>query len=85
MFPLAVGGIIQSSELQNPNVPFEEIVKTTMPMLRVSTVGDLLLLVGHIFFLSNAAGLLVRFYRSRAMAAYSEMTADLFNTAEAKP
>jgi len=85
VLPLAIGGVIQALALENPNVPFLDVVKTTMPVLRVSTVGDLLLLVGHICFLSNAAGLVVRFYRSRAVAAYSEMTADLFKTAGAKP
>jgi len=84
VLPLGVGGMIQCLKLQNPNVAFLEIVKTTMPVLRLSTVGDLLLLVGHLLFLSNAGGLLVRFYRLRAAAAYSEMTADLFNAAEAK-
>jgi cytochrome c oxidase cbb3-type subunit 1 len=85
VLPLAVGGVVQALELQNPKVPFLDIVKSTMSALRVSTVGDLLLLVGHLFFLSNAVGLVVRFYRSRAVAAYSQMTADLFKTAEAKP
>lgn len=84
VFPLAVGGVIQCLELENANVPFMDIVKTTLPVLRVSTVGDLLLLVGHLFFLVNSAGLLVRFYRSRALAAYSEMTADLFKPAGAR-
>jgi cytochrome c oxidase cbb3-type subunit 1 len=85
VFPLAAGGVVQALELQNPNVPFTEIVKSTLPVLRSSTVGDLLLFVGHLLFLGNAAGLLVRFYRSRAVAAYSDMTADLFKTAGAKP
>ena len=83
--PLTVGGILQGFELQNPSVPFTDIVKSTVPMLRVSTIGDSLLLLGHLFFLGNAAGLLIRFYRARALAAYSEMTADLFKTAGAKP
>jgi cytochrome c oxidase cbb3-type subunit 1 len=84
VFPLAAGGVVQAIALQNPNVPFAEIVKSTLPVLRSSTVGDLLLFVGHLLFLGNAAGLLVRFYRSRAVAAYSEITADLFKTAGAK-
>jgi len=85
VLPLAIGGVVQALELQNPKVPFLDIMKSTMSALRVSTVGDLLLLVGHLFFLSNAVGLVMRFYRLRAVAAYSQMTADLFKTAEAKP
>jgi cytochrome c oxidase cbb3-type subunit 1 len=85
VLPLAIGGVVQTLELQNANIPFMDIVKSTLPVLRVSTIGDLLLLAGHLLFLGNAAGLLVRFSRARAMSAYAEMTADLFKTAGAKP
>ena len=84
VLPLAIGGVVQTFQLQNPNVPFMDIVKSTLPVLRVSTVGDLLLFVGHLLFLGNTAGLLIQFSRARAMAAYSEATADLFKTAGAK-
>ena len=83
--PLAVGGILQAAQMQNPNLPYTDITKSTLHFLRVSTVGDFLLFVGHLLFLGNSLGLAVRLYRLRAVAAYSEVTADLFKTAEVKP
>jgi len=85
VLPLAIGGLIQATQLRNPNTPFMEVAASTLHFLRISTVGDLLLLVGHLLFLGNSIGLGVRVYRARAMAAYSEVTADLFKTAEVKP
>jgi cytochrome c oxidase cbb3-type subunit 1 len=85
VLPLGLGGIVQASQLQNPNVPFLEISRSALHFLRISTVGDLLLFVGHLLFLGNSIGLAVRVYRARAAAAYSEVTADLFKAAEVKP
>ena len=82
--PLAVGGVVQGIQLQNPGIPFVNLMKTSLTFLRVSTLGDLLLLLGHMVFAGNVIGLTVRFYRSRATAAYAVATADLFKTAEAK-
>ncbi len=82
--PLAISGILQAAQLQNPDVPFIDIVKSSLAFLRVSTLGDLLLLAGHLMLLANAVGLAVRLYRSRAVAAYSEVTADLFKPVEVK-
>lgn len=82
--PLAIGGVVQGLQLQNPGIPFVNIMKTSLTFLRVSTIGDLLLLLGHLVFAGNVIGLAVRFYRARAAAAYAVATADLFKTAEAK-
>jgi cytochrome c oxidase cbb3-type subunit 1 len=82
--PLAVGGVIQGLELQDPGIPFVNIMKTSLTFLRVSTIGDLLLLLAHLVFAGNVIGLTVRFYRARAAAAYAVATADLFKPAEAK-
>lgn len=83
--PFAVGGILQAAQAQNPNIAYLEIAKSSVHFLRISTVGDLLLLVGHLFFFGNSVGLAIRLYRVQAVAAYSKATADLFNPAEVKP
>jgi cytochrome c oxidase cbb3-type subunit 1 len=83
-FPLALAGLTQFFQLRNPDLAFVSIVKATLPFLRVSTMGDLLLAVGHVVFLVNLSGLVTRYYRARAAAAYSAATADLFKRAEAK-
>jgi cytochrome c oxidase cbb3-type subunit 1 len=81
--PLAVAGILEGFKLQNPAIPFSEISKGTLHFLRASTTGDLLLAAGHIIFLVNVVGLVNRYCRAKAEAAYSEATRDLFAT-EAK-
>ncbi len=82
--PLAIGGIVQGLELQNATIPFTEVVKATLPFLRVSTLGDVLIALGHICFLANLAGLVARFSRARATAAYAAATAGLFESEGAK-
>ena len=81
--PLAMGGIGEARRLHDPSIPFMAVVKSTLPFLRVSTVGDLLLALGHLLFLVNVAGLAVRFYRPMAAAALAAATADL-STVEVK-
>ena len=83
--PLAIGGVVQGIKLADPGIAFLDVSRATLPFLRVSTIGDLLVLLGHLVFLANLAGLATRFYRARAAAAYAVITADLFKPAEAKP
>jgi cytochrome c oxidase cbb3-type subunit 1 len=82
--PLAIGGVVQGFKLQDPAVPFDQVVKATMPFLRASTVGDLSLAVGNVLFLVNVAGLVCRYGRVQATAACSAMTGGLA-PAEVKP
>ena len=85
VLPLALGGMVQAVKMHNPNLPFLEVIKSTLPFLRASTLGDLLLFGGHVLFLSNVAGLVVRFSRAPVTTAYAAMTAELFKVAEEKP
>ena len=82
--PLAVGGIAQGLKLQQPDIPFTDVAKGTLPFLRASTMGDLLMGLGHLVFLANLGGLVLGFYRARAVAAWAEATAEI-KTAEARP
>jgi len=83
--PLGIGGVVEGLKLRNPEVAFADIMKGTLPFLRASTVGDLLLALGHLVFLTNLVGMVNRFYRVRALSAYAAATADLFKAAEARP
>jgi len=58
--PLAVGGVLQGSGLQNPNVAFADTTKAMLPFLRVSTTGLLLMLLGNLLFFVNVMGLTLR-------------------------
>ena len=82
--PLAAGGILQGLKLQHANIPFTDIARGTLPFLRASTTGDLLIALGHLMFLANLAGLVIRFYRARAVSAWTAATAEI-TPAEARP
>ena len=84
VLPLVLCGFVEELKLENVNEPFAAVMRSTLPFLRVSTIGDLLLLIGHLLFLTNIAGLVIGFYRARAEATYAELTADLFKTAGAR-
>jgi cytochrome c oxidase cbb3-type subunit 1 len=47
---LTVGGIEQGFNLQNPDMPFLEIVRRTIPYLHMRTWAGLLITIGHIAF-----------------------------------
>jgi cytochrome c oxidase cbb3-type subunit I len=72
--PLAIAGAVQARQMQNPDIAFVAIMKSTLPYLRVSTLGIALLALGHLLFLYNLVALAVRFSRPRAVAAYAGAT-----------
>ena len=82
--PLSLGGLKEASQLNQPNVVLNNIVKATLPFLRVSTLGEMFFLLSNLLFLSNLTGLVVRFYRARAAVAFAAATTDLYKPAEAK-
>jgi cytochrome c oxidase cbb3-type subunit 1 len=60
--PLAVGGILQGRAM-NDHKPFTEVMSTGVAFLRISTLGDLFMLVAHLIFLANLAGVANRLCR----------------------
>ncbi len=84
VLPLAIGGILQAVELSNPSVAFVKMMKSALHFLRVTTIGELLLLLGHGLFFANVAGVLSRFYRARVVPVYEAATEDLFKVAEGR-
>ena len=51
--PLAIGGVQQGLKLQNPGIPFDDIVQGALMYLRVSTLGLVFLLLGSLLFAAN--------------------------------
>ncbi|MFZ9854859.1 MAG: cbb3-type cytochrome c oxidase subunit I [Limisphaerales bacterium] len=60
VLPLSLGGWFQGKAMLDPQVPFLEVVKITLPYLKIRTVSGLLLTLGHVAFFVNIAWLLVR-------------------------
>jgi len=81
--PLFIGGVLQGTKWLNPEVLPVEVSKATLMFLRLSTLGDLLLLVGNLLFLLNISVLVIQFGRSVLRMAYADVTA--LQPAEVKP
>lgn len=77
VLPFAIGGIVQGTMLQNPGNAFPKITKVSLMFLRLTIVGDLLILLGHLGFAFNVIRLVRRFYQARAAAAYAAATAEI--------
>jgi cytochrome c oxidase cbb3-type subunit 1 len=80
VLPLAAGGILQGISLQNPSIPFLDVAQKMLMFLRVSTLGDLLILAANCAFAVNLISAVVSYYRKQAVLIYGEATADLFGT-----
>ncbi len=50
---LQTGGWIQGMEMNNPEIPFLEVVQNTIPWLKARSVSGIFLTVGHIAFAVN--------------------------------
>ena len=61
-----------------------DVAKSALNFLRISTLGELLILVGNLMLLGNLIGLSVRYYKIHFVPVYQEATADL-KPMEAKP
>ena len=64
--PLAAGGIIQGSAMNDATVPFLNVVKGSLMAIRGSTLGELLMILGNVIFLLNVILMLFRFLKTSA-------------------
>ena len=62
--PLAVGGIIQGTSMNDATVPFLNVVKGSLMPIRASSLGELLMILGNALFLLNLILMLFRFFKS---------------------
>ncbi len=51
--PLAIGGVLQGIKLNDPTAPFPALSQGTLMWLRVSSTGELLILLGNLLLLGN--------------------------------
>jgi len=77
VLPLAIGGIIQGFNWHNVKMSNVDVAKSALNFLRISTVGEALILVGNLMLLTNLIGLSVRYYKTHFVPAYREATAEL--------
>jgi cytochrome c oxidase cbb3-type subunit 1 len=55
--PLAIGGVMQGLKLNDPAVAFVDVAKTSLPFFRISTIGELFIMLGNIVFFLNLVGM----------------------------
>lgn len=56
---LSIGGIIQGIEMNNPDIPFLELMANTLPWLASRTVSGILLTIGHCAFIIHFFWMLI--------------------------
>jgi cytochrome c oxidase cbb3-type subunit I len=82
LLPLVVGGIIEGFKVRNPEIAFMDAAAATLHFLRVSTIGDLLLLSGHALFLWNLVASARCLCQERFVMARAAATQELYATTE---
>jgi len=65
VLPLAVAGTLQGLKLADATVPFTATVNSTLMPLRISTLGELLVLFANFIFVRNVWGVLGSLGRAR--------------------
>jgi hypothetical protein len=54
-----------------------EVAKSALNFIKITTVGELLILLGNLMLLGNLIGLSVRYYKLHFMPVYRQATAEL--------
>ncbi len=75
--PLAIGGVFQGIKLAHPQVAFVDLTKATLPFLRVSTTGELLIALGHLLFAMNLTRMVVRLAKAKFIPAFAAATLEM--------
>ena len=83
VLPLAIGGVEQGLKLNNPDIVFMDAMKATLPFLRISTIGLMLLLFGNLLFALNIFGLAFIWEISLVKKTFAAVTAPLETEVEA--
>jgi cytochrome c oxidase cbb3-type subunit I len=84
VLPLAIGGLIEGFNWRNPKMTNVDVAKNALNFLRISSVGEVLILLGNLMLLGNLIGLSVRYYKTHFVPVYRQATAKL-KPAEVKP
>jgi cytochrome c oxidase cbb3-type subunit I len=81
--PLAIGGVKQGLKLNDPSAGIVNITQAALPFLRVSTTGQLLLLLGSLLFAANIFAMTFKWKMGLLKPAFAAVKAS-FETSEVK-
>jgi cytochrome c oxidase cbb3-type subunit 1 len=82
--PLAIGGLVEGFNWHNVKMSNVDVAKNALMFLRVSTLGELAILLGNLMLLGNLIGLSVRYYKTHFVPVFKDAVAEL-KPAEVKP
>jgi cytochrome c oxidase cbb3-type subunit 1 len=82
--PLALGGVREGMHWNDPTISSVYVAKAMLPFLRASTLGELLILAGHLLLLLNLFRLSACYARTHFLPVVKDATAVL-KPAEARP
>jgi len=77
VLPLAIAGVVQGIKWNDPSVTPVDVAKATLPYLRISSTGEVLIALGHLFFAINLARLMIGFACKHFVPALAAATAEL--------
>jgi cytochrome c oxidase cbb3-type subunit 1 len=75
--PLAMGGILEGFNWRNVNVSNVDVARKALNFLRISTLGEVSILLGNLMLLGNLIGLSVRYYKLHFVPVYKEALAEV--------
>jgi len=84
VLPLAIGGIMEGLNWRKFMMTDVDVARGTLNFLRISTLGELLILLGNLMLLANVTVLLVRYAKLHFLPVYKDAIAEL-KPAEVKP
>ena len=82
--PLVIGGVVEGFNWRNARMADVDVAKNALNFIRVTTIGEVFILLGNLMLLGNLIGLSVRYYKVHFVPVYKDATAEL-KPAEAKP
>jgi len=82
--PLVIGGIVEGFNWRNVKMADVDVARNAANFIKVTTIGELALLVGNLMLLGNLIGLSVRYYKLHFVPAYKGAVAEI-KPAEVKP
>jgi len=82
--PFVIGGVVEGFNWRNVNVAELEVAKKSLMFVRITTLGEVAILLGNLMLLGNLVGLSVRYYRLHFVPVYKGALAEI-KPAEVKP
>jgi cytochrome c oxidase cbb3-type subunit 1 len=75
--PLVAGGIVEGLNWRNAKKSDVDVALSALMFLRISTMGEVLILLGNFLLLGNLVGLLVRYYKTHFVPVYKNALAEV--------